>query len=83
LFKHPSVHEACVISTQDSYRGESVKAVVVLRMTHRQTTSAEIIAWCREQMSAYKVPRQIQFVQTLPKSASGKVLWRVLQKNER
>jgi fatty-acyl-CoA synthase len=82
LFKHPSVQEACVISTRDSYRGESVKAVVVLRVTHQKTTSGEIIAWCREHMAAYKVPRQIQFVQTLPKSASGKVLWRVLQEQE-
>ena len=83
LFKHPSVQEACVISTKDPYRGESVKAVVVLRATHHETTSVEIIAWCREQMSAYKVPRQIQFVEKLPKSASGKVLWRTLQEEDR
>lgn len=82
LFKHPSVQEACVISTQDPYRGESVKAVVVLRATHRKTTAGEIIAWCREHMAVYKVPRQIEFVRTLPKSASGKVLWRALQEEE-
>lgn len=82
LFKHPSVQEACVIAAKDSYRGESVKAVVVLRATHQETTADEIVAWCRAHMAAYKVPRHIQFMQALPKSASGKVLWRVLQDDE-
>ena len=83
LFKDPSVQEACVISTKPPYRGESVKAVVVLRPSRQGTTSGEIIAWCREHMAAYKVPRQIEFVTSLPKSASGKVLWRVLQEDDR
>ncbi|BCQ60101.1 long-chain-fatty-acid--CoA ligase [Pseudomonas sp. Boi14] len=83
LFKHPAVHEACVIATRDAYRGESVKALVVLRSEARgHTASEEIIAWAREHMAAYKVPRVLEFVDSLPKSGSGKVMWRVLQDRE-
>jgi len=82
MFQHPAVQEACVIGTQDTYRGESVKAIVVLRSTHKNTSEQEIIAWCRENMAAYKIPRQVQFVNALPKSATGKVMWRTLQEAE-
>jgi fatty-acyl-CoA synthase len=83
MFRHPGIQEACVIATRDSYRGESVKAVVVLRATHRGTVSeADIVAWCREHMAVYKVPRVVQFVEALPKSGSGKVMWRALQEAE-
>lgn len=82
MFRHPAIQEACVISTKDAYRGESVKAVVVLRATHKQTSGEDIIAWCRENMAAYKVPRQVAFVDALPKSGSGKVMWRLLQEAE-
>ena len=82
MFKHPAIQEACVISTKDDYRGESVKAVVVLRPDHAHTTEQEIIDWCRENMAVYKVPRKVQFVQALPKSGSGKVMWRLLQERE-
>jgi fatty-acyl-CoA synthase len=84
MFKHPAIQEACIISTQDSYRGETVKAVVVLRATHKDNTTAQdIINWCRENMAIYKAPTQVQFVDTLPKSGSGKVMWRALQEAER
>ena len=83
MYKHPAVQEACIIGTRDAYRGESVKAVVVLRATHQDTTAEEIMAWCRENMAAYKVPRQVQFVEVLPKSGSGKVMWRLLQEAEK
>ncbi len=84
LYKHPAVQEACIISTLDDYRGESVKAVVVLRAEARaRTTEQDIIAWSREHMAAYKVPRQVAFVEALPKSGSGKVMWRLLQDQER
>ena len=46
-----------MISTKDAYRGESVKAVVVLRATHKDTTAQQIIDWCRENMAVYKIPR--------------------------
>lgn len=82
LFKHPAIQEACVISTRDAYRGESVKAVLVLRPTHNDTSPEEILAWCRQNMAAYKVPRQVQFIEALPKSGSGKVMWRLLQQKE-
>jgi fatty-acyl-CoA synthase len=83
MFRHPAIQEACVISTKDSYRGESVKAVVVLRAGHRGTVSEqEIIDWCRQNMAVYKVPRVVQFADTLPKSGSGKVMWRMLQEAE-
>jgi len=82
MFKHPAIQEACVIGTQDAYRGESVKAVVVLRPTHQDTTEQQIIDWCRENMAVYKVPRSVQFVDALPKSGSGKVMWRRLQEIE-
>ncbi len=83
MYRHPAIQEACIISTPDSYRGESVKAVVVLRSTHRDlVTEQEIVDWCRENMAVYKVPRIVQFVDALPKSGAGKVMWRTLQELE-
>ncbi len=83
LYKHPAVQEACIIAARDAYRGETVKAVVVLRAEARgQTTAEDITAWARENMAAYKVPRIVQFVDSLPKSGSGKVMWRLLQDQE-
>ena len=82
MFRNPAVQEACIISTQDAYRGESVKAVVVLRATHKDTTEQQMIDWCRENMAVYKVPRTVQFVDVLPKSGTGKVMWRALQEAE-
>ena len=82
MFRHPAIQEACVIAMKDSYRGESVKAVVVLRPTHKDTTELQIIDWCRENMAVYKIPRAVQFVDALPKSGSGKVMWRLLQEAE-
>src|SRR4029078_1893972 len=77
MSRHPAIQEACVISARDSYRGETVKAVVVLRPSHRgQVSAQDIIDWCRENMAIYKVPRIVQFVEALPKSGSGKVMWR-------
>jgi len=84
LFKCPAVQEACVIATQDAYRGESVKAVIVLRTEARNRTSEQdIIDWAREHMAAYKVPRTVEFVDNLPRSGSGKVMWRLLQDKEK
>ena len=83
MFKHPAIQEACIISTVDAYRGESVKAVVVLRDAFKgQITELEIITWCKDNMAAYKYPRVVQFVDALPKSGAGKVMWRALQEAE-
>jgi fatty-acyl-CoA synthase len=81
LFEHPAIQEACVIATHDPRRGESVKAVIVLR--HGQhATEEEIVMWARERMASYKVPRVIQFAAGLPRTASGKIQWRLLQEDE-
>jgi fatty-acyl-CoA synthase len=80
MFRHPAIAEACVVSARDAYRGETVKAVVVLRPGHEgQLTEQEIIDWCRRNMAVYKAPRIVEFAASLPKSGSGKVLWRLLQ----
>ncbi len=82
MFRHPAIQEACIISARDAYRGETVKAVVVLRPSHKDTTEQQVIDWCRENMAVYKAPRIVQFVNALPKSGSGKVMWRHLQEAE-
>lgn len=83
MFKHPAIQEACIIATKDAYRGESVKAVVVLRASHKgQVSEQDIIDWCRDNMAVYKIPRAVQFADALPKSGSGKVMWRALQEAE-
>ena len=83
MFRHPAIQEACIISTVDAYRGESVKAVVVLRAAFKgQVTEPEIISWCKDNMAAYKYPRVVEFVDVLPKSGAGKVMWRALQEAE-
>ena len=83
LYKHPAVQEACIIAARDAYRGETVKAVVVLRAEAKGKTSADdIVAWARDNMAAYKVPKLVEFVDSLPKSGSGKVMWRLLQDQE-
>jgi fatty-acyl-CoA synthase len=83
LYKHPSVQEACIIGTRDPYRGETVKAVVVLRAHAKGTTTEnDIVEWAKEHMAAYKYPRVVEFVDALPKSGTGKVMWRHLQETE-
>ncbi len=83
LYAHPDIQEACVIGTLDGYRGETVKAVIVLKNGSKQKiTPAEITDWARERMAAFKVPRVVQFVDELPKTATGKILWRKLQEDE-
>jgi fatty-acyl-CoA synthase len=83
MYQHPAVQEACIIGTKDAHRGETVKAVIVLRPEWRGKVEAQpIIDWCREKMAAYKVPRVIEFIDALPKSGSGKIMWRELQERE-
>ena len=83
LFKCPWVQEACVIGARDAYRGETVKAVIVLRAEARgQVSEQQITDWAREHMAVYKVPRIVEFADALPKSGSGKVMWRLLQERE-
>jgi fatty-acyl-CoA synthase len=83
LYAHPDIQEACVISAKDAHRGETVKAVVVLKAAARGKTEPEaVIAWAREKMAAFKAPRLVEFVEALPKTATGKVFWRKLQEEE-
>jgi len=83
LYGHPGVQEACVIGKTDPRSGERVKALVVPREAARATLRAEeLIAWSRERMAAYKVPDEVEFVASLPKSATGKIDWRLLQEQE-
>ena len=82
LYAHPAIQEACVIAARDDYRGESVKAVVVLKKETPTVTSQDIIAWAKEKMAAFKVPRVVEFVDELPKTSTGKILWRKLQEEE-
>jgi fatty-acyl-CoA synthase len=83
MYQHAAILEACVIGTHDPHRGETVKAVVVLRPEWRGRIQAQaIIDWCRENMAAYKIPRIVEFVDALPKSGAGKIMWRELQERE-
>lgn len=79
---HADIQEVCVIAKTDARRGEQPKAVVVPR-TGVSPDAEAIRSWCRAHMANYKVPVEITFVDALPKSHSGKVLWRVLQAQER
>ncbi len=78
LYGHPAVSEAAVVGVPDSYRGESVKAFVTLK-PGASVSEEELIAFCREQMAAYKYPRSIVFVDELPKTTTGKILRRELR----
>lgn len=81
LYQHPAVLEAVVIGVADPYRGESVKAVVVAK-ADSNVGEEELIAFCRDNMAAYKVPRFIEFRDALPKTAVGKILRRTLREQE-
>jgi fatty-acyl-CoA synthase len=83
MYQHPAIREACVIAARDPKRGETVKAVVVLKDEFRGKVGAdEIIAWSHANMAAYKSPRIVEFMDALPKSGSGKVQWRELQERD-
>jgi fatty-acyl-CoA synthase len=80
MYEHPAIHEACVIALADGKRGETVKALVVLRPAFRgKVSEQQIIDWARERMAVYKAPRVVEFMDALPKSGTGKILWRELQ----
>jgi len=80
LYHHPAIQEACVIGARDPHRGETVKALVVLRPEHRgRLAEQDLIDWAHGHMAVYKSPRIVEFVDALPRSGSGKVMWRELQ----
>jgi len=77
LYDHPKVQEAVVAGIPDEYRGETVKAYLVMK-EGQTATEEEIISFCKERMAPYKVPKRVQFRTELPKSAVGKLLRRML-----
>jgi acyl-CoA synthetase (AMP-forming)/AMP-acid ligase II len=80
MYRHPAIAEVGVVGVPDPYRGEDPLAFVVLKPDARGTVSEQqIIDWCKDAMSAYKAPRLVRFIEALPKTASGKVLKRVLR----
>ncbi|HTQ77624.1 MAG TPA: AMP-binding protein [Burkholderiales bacterium] len=83
MYRHPAIKECCIIASPDARRGETVKAVVVLKDDFLGKVAAQDIeAWSRAQMAAYKVPRKIEFTDALPRTPSGKLMWRALQERE-
>ncbi|MBM7691329.1 long-chain acyl-CoA synthetase [Peribacillus deserti] len=78
LYEHPSVQEAVVIGVPDKYRGETVKAILVLK-AGKSADEAEIKEFCRSNLAAYKIPGIIEFRNELPKTSVGKILRRALR----
>lgn len=81
LFQHPKVAEAVSLGVKDTYRGETVKAFVVLK-EGESCTADEIIKFCKEKLAPYKVPKLVEFRESIPKSAVGKILRKVLRDEE-
>ena len=81
LYEHPAVLDAVVVGVPHEYRGQDVKAYVVLK-PGQSVTEADIKEFCRERMAKYKVPHQVEFRGSLPKTIIGKVLRRVLLEEE-
>lgn len=81
LYAHPAVQEAAAIGVPDSYRGETVKAFVVLKPSMK-VTSEEIVAFCKERLAPFKVPKVVEFATDLPKSLVGKILRRELRERD-
>ncbi len=81
LYQHPKIADAVAVGIADEYRGETIKAFVVVK-SGETCTEEEIIGFCREKLAAYKAPKLVEFRQELPKSAVGKILRKVLRQQE-
>jgi long-chain acyl-CoA synthetase len=82
LFQHPKILEACSIGVPDAYRGETVKAYVVVK-PGETLTADEVIQFSREKLAPYKAPKMVEFIDALPKSAVGKVLRKEVKEMDR
>ncbi len=78
LFEHPKILEACAVGIPDPYRGETVKAFVVLK-PGQTMTEEEVIKYCQEKLARYKIPKTVEFMTSLPKSGVGKILRKELR----
>jgi len=72
LHHHPKIKEVAVVGAPDAKRGEKIRAVLVLK-DGEEATEGEIIDYCRERMANYKVPREVEFRDSLPKTRTGKI----------
>ena len=81
LYTHPKIQEAAVVGIPDEYRGETVKAYVVVK-AGQQLTAEEVVNFCRQNMARFKAPRTVEFRTSLPKTIVGKVLRRILLEEE-
>ncbi|MRS04271.1 long-chain fatty acid--CoA ligase, partial [bacterium] len=81
LYQHPKIAEAVTVGIPDSYRGETVKVFIVLK-NGKQSSEQEIISFCREKLAPYKVPKFVEFRASIPKSAVGKILRKILREEE-
>ena len=83
IYQHPAVRETAVVGVPDAYRGETVKAFIALKEdVQRSVTEEEIISFCKKRMAAYKYPRQVEFVNEIPKTLTGKFLRRHLREEK-
>ena len=84
LLKHEAIKNVAVVGKPDPEAGEIPKAFVVLKPEYKnKVTAEEIIEWCKERISGYKRIREVEFVDEIPRTASGKILRRVLRELER
>lgn len=81
IYEHPAVQEAVVVGVPDAYRGETVKAVIVLKEGH-SVSEEEMIEYCKQNLAAYKAPKIVEFRDELPKTAVGKILRRAIRDEE-
>ncbi|CAN7726089.1 long-chain-fatty-acid--CoA ligase [Bradyrhizobium sp. LjRoot220] len=83
MYEHPAIRECCIISAPDGYRGETVKALVAIHEAAKSTIRPEdILSWSRDRMASYKAPRSVVLVDSLPRTESNKINWRLLQDAE-
>lgn len=84
LYEHPAIQECAVIGVPDPIKGEDIKAFVILKKESKgKVTEQDIINFAKENLAAYKYPREVQIVRSLPKSGVGKILRRTLREKEK
>jgi long-chain acyl-CoA synthetase len=82
MYEHPAILDAVAVGIPDAYRGEAIKAFVVVK-PGQTLTEQEVLEFCRLRLTAYKVPKTVEFRDLLPKTMVGKILRKELQAEER